>query len=179
VSDEQSWGADTVAFGRACEADAPSTTPRRRPPRGPRRGLPRPGSRTIGLAAVAIGLLMVVIVALGSGSGSPAAPVREVADPAPRVVVKARSTHRRLGTRSEHRKPAITRQPKGHLEEGKREPEKASAQPHERSAPEPEPVPIAKAEPEPMPVAEGALEPTPQPVPTTPAPTSPATEFGL
>jgi hypothetical protein len=125
---------------------------------------------------------MVLIVVLGSGSGSPAAPIREVADPAPRVVVKAPPTHRRRRARGGHRKPALKRQPKGELEGGKRGPEKASAHRHLQAEPEPEPepepesAPVTEAEPEPI------LEPAPEPPPVAeppPAPTSPAAEFGM
>jgi outer membrane biosynthesis protein TonB len=124
--------------------------------------------------AIGVGVLLVAIVGGGSGSPSPAAPIREVADPAPRVVVKATPTHRRRRALGEHRKPALKRQPKGQLEEGEREPKKASAKPHEQAAPEP--APVAEAEPEPI------VEPTPEPPPVVeppPAPTPPAAEFGM
>lgn len=174
MSAEQSWGADTVAFGRLREAEASDPPPRRRPPRGPRRRRPFPVPRVVafvGLTIVALGVLAAV---LGGGSDSPKAPIRTVADPAPRVVVRSPPPLRRREPRF-HWKPAVKRRPKGQLEEGTREPEKASAQPHEQAAPVPEPAPVAEAELEAAPVE--VVEPELSLAP--PAPTSPAVEFGM
>jgi hypothetical protein len=68
VSGERSWGADTVAFGRAREAATPDPAPQRRPPRGPRRRLSRPTNRTIALAGVGVIALVALLAVLGDGS---------------------------------------------------------------------------------------------------------------
>jgi hypothetical protein len=166
MSAERSWGADTVAFGRPREAGTPDPPPRWRPPRGSQRRLPRPAKRTVALAAVGIVALAALIPVLGAGSGSPTAPIREVADPAPRVVAKSPTLPRRRKQRRD-RKPDLKRQPQGQLEGGERE--------HEQATPVPEPAPVAEAEPEPI------AEPSPAPpaTPTAPVPTSPSAEFGL
>jgi hypothetical protein len=177
VSAEQSWGTDTVAFGRAREVAMPDPPPRRRPPRGSRRSLLRPANRTIAVAAVGIVALVALIAVLGGGSGSPSAPIREVADPAPPVAVKPPLLPRRREQRHDP-KSDLKRQPKGQLEGGEREPQKTSPT-HEQAAPELKPTPVAEAEPEPAPVAEAEPEPIAEPAPAQPTPTPPATEFGL
>lgn len=118
--------------------------------------------------------LLALIAVLGGGSGSPSAPIREVAEPAPRVVVKSPTLSRRRAQRHDP-KADVKRQPKGQLEGGEGEPQKASPTTHGQAAPEPEPAPVVEAEPEPAPVA----VPEPEPVVEPPAPTSPAVEFGL
>jgi hypothetical protein len=175
VSAERSWGADTVAFRRPREAVTPDPPPRRCPPRGPRRSLPRPVNRTIALAAVGIVALVGLIAILCSGSGSSLAPIREVAEPAPRVVVKTSKQLRRREQRH-NPKPGLKRSPKGQLESRAGEPQRPSPTTHERAAPELEPAPVVEAESEAAPVGEAEPKPIAEP---PPAPTSPAAEFGL
>jgi hypothetical protein len=93
--------------------------------------------------------------------------------------VKAPPTQQRRRALGEHRKPALKRQPKGQLEEGKGEPKKASAKPHEQAAPEPESAPVAEAEPEPIKEPAPESAPVAEPPPGPAAPTSPAAEFGM
>jgi hypothetical protein len=174
VSPEQSWSADTVAFGCPREPEASDSPPRRRP-RGPRRRPSLSAPRLLAVVGLGIVSLVALLAVLGGGSDSPKAPIRTVADPVPRVVVKPPTLPRRREPQH-HRKPALKRQPKGQLEEGKREPEKASVQPHQQAVPEPEPALPAEATPEPAPVE--VVEPEPTSAPPM-APTSPAAEFGL
>ena len=171
MSAEQSWGADTVAFGRAREPAELDATPRRRPPRGPGRRPSLPAPPLLAVVGLAIVALVAVVAVLGGGSDSPKAPIRAVADPAPQVVVKPPTLPRRHEPRRSP-KHAFKRQPRGQLEGGKREPHKASAPTHEQAAPDLEPAPVAEAEPEAAPVE--VVEPEPPP-----APTSPAVEFGM
>jgi hypothetical protein len=120
------------------------------------------------LAAVAIVVVTALIALVGGGSGSRKAPIREVADPAPRIVVKPPTRMRRRAPRRVP-KPHVHRKAAGKLEGGKRETYKASAATHELAAPEPAPEPVAEPTP----------EPTPEPAPAKLAPTSPAVEFGM
>jgi hypothetical protein len=60
--------------------------------------LPRPANRTIALAAVGIVALVALIAVAGGGLGSPTAPIRDVADPAPQVVVKSPPLFQTNGT---------------------------------------------------------------------------------
>jgi hypothetical protein len=173
VSGERSWGADTVALGRAHDGAAPQPPSRRRPPRRPRRRLPGPANRTIVLTSVGALALVALIVLIGGGSGSPSAPIPKVANPAPQVVVKSPTLPRRREQRH-NRKADLERQPKGQHEGGEREAPKAPTTTHEQAEPEPEPAPVAEAEPEPAPIVEAVHEPL-----TEPTPTKPAVEFGL
>jgi hypothetical protein len=128
------------------------------------------------LAAVAIAAAAALIAVLGGESGSPAVPIREIADPAAQVVVQSPTPPRRLGHRPD-RTPDLKHQPKGRLNEGKREPKKESPTTHEQAVPAPEPAPVAEAEPEPNAEPEPIVEPAP--APAMAHPTSPAVEFGL
>jgi hypothetical protein len=171
---EDSWAADTVALGeRKSEREPARPEPPRR--RAPKRKRSAPASRVVVTCAAALVVVAALAAILGSDSGSPKAPIRDVADPAPRVVVKQPTRMRRREPRR-IAKPHFRHRAKGQLE-GKREP-KASAATPELDEPEPiaeaAPEPIAEPVPEPEPVPEA--EPAP---PASPAPIPPATEFGL
>jgi|SRR6188472_754670 len=169
MADERSWGADTVALGRKAGGEA--SQPERRPKSRAARPSLRPPTRpALALGAFAIVALAAWLVSGGGGSGSSKAPIREVADPAPRVVVKPPTRMRRREPR-QVASPDVHRRAAGPLE-GKREP-KASAAPHELDAPESAPEPVIEPAPEPIPA------PAPEAPPPTPAPTSSAAEFGM
>lgn len=174
MSAERSWGADTVAFGRAPETVTPDPPPQRRPPRGPQRRRWPPANHAVALAGVGIVALVALHAVLGDGSGSSATPIRQAADSAPRVVVKSPTLPRRREQRHD-RKFDLERQPKGQFEEGGRGPQETSPTPYTQGAAEPESAPIAEKKPEPAPVAEAKPEPHRAPTPPTP----PTAEFGL
>lgn len=162
---EDSWAADTVALGgqnNESEPDRPD------PPR--RRGLKRkrsaPASRVAVTCAVALVVVAALAAILGGGSGSPKAPIRDVADPAPRIVVKQPMSMRRR-ERRRVTKPHVRHRAKGQLE-GKRKQQASAATPE-----------LDEYEPIPTPVTEAASEPTTDPASSSPAPTPSAVEFGM
>jgi hypothetical protein len=163
---EDSWAADTVALGG------------RKSKREPARPEP-PRQRVVVTCAAALVVVAALAAILGSDSGSPKAPIRDVADPAPRVVVKQPTRMRRREPRR-IAKPHFRHRAKGQLE-GKREPKVSAATP-ELDEPEPmaeaAPEPIAEPTPEPAPEPEPVPEAEPAP-PASPAPTPTAAEFGL
>src|SRR5690349_4718849 len=159
---EDSWATDTVALG-----DRKSRRESRQPPsrgQGPRRG--REGSVTRVLLACAAAAVVVVVLAatLDSGSDSLKAPIRDVGGPAPRIVSK-QSTPTRPREPNRVARRHVGERAKGRLK-AKRKP-KASVARHQ--LPWPEPIVEAASEPEPRLQAEV----------TSPAPTSPAVEFGM
>ena len=155
MSEDRSWGADTVAFGRASR-EPPAPAPSSAPPARPK--LPTIALRPLALVTVAIVAVAALIVA-GRGSDSQKAPIREVADPAPRVVVKQAPRVRRREPR-DVAKPRVHEKGAGQLEN-----ERGAETKRETQAP-PTPEYVPAREPE---------TPSPQP----PPPTSPAAEFGM
>ncbi len=86
MSEDRSWSADTVTFERASREPSRAEPSRPAPPARPK--LPAIALRPLALVTVAIVAVVALIVAAGDGSDSQKAPIREVADPAPRVVVE-------------------------------------------------------------------------------------------
>lgn len=168
MSEDRSWGADTVAFGRASREPSRPAPPSGRPAR-PK--LPTIALRPLALVTVAIVTVVALIVAAGGGSDSQKAPIREVADPAPRVVVEQAP---RASTRVRRREPRDAMKPHARRAEARqlkpKGEQKASAATQAQAAPEP------SAEPTPEYLPPPAPEP---PAPAPPAPTPPAAEFGL
>jgi hypothetical protein len=159
MSDQRSWGDDTVALGQKARPRAGEPEQPQGPATGPR--LPRPTRRTLSLGALAaVALVTWMLSGGGGGSGPSKAPIRDVADPAPRVVVKPPTLMRRPEPRPP--RPRVPHRAAGQIE-GRREPN-VSAPPHELDAPVLTPEPV--------------IEPAPEPTPA-PAPTSPAAEFGM
>jgi hypothetical protein len=166
---EDSWAADTVALGgRKSEGEPAQPGPTRR--QVPKRKRPVPASRVVVTCALALVIVAALVAILGGGSGSSKAPIRDVADPAPRIVVKQPTRMRRREPRRVAN-PHVRHRARGQLK-GKRKQLASAATPE---LDEPEPLteatlePIAEPAPEPEPVSEA--EPTP--------PTPPAVEFGL
>lgn len=166
MSEDRSWGADTVAFGRAQDESRRSDPHRPHPP--PRSRFATIARRAVAsvttFAAVAI---VVLIVGAGGESDPRETSIREVADPALRVVVKPARRVPPLGRRRDLREPTSR-----HVHE-------ASAKKRER-----ERKTAAGAETQAQEVYELPVEPTPEYVPPPapeppPVPTSPAVEFGL
>jgi len=167
VSEDRSWGADTVAVGRTSHEPSPAPSSAR----PARSKLPKIALRLLALVTVAIVAVVALTVAAGGGSDSRKAHIREVfADPAPSVVAKQAPRVPAQARRSEPRdgvKPHVRRADAGQLER------KASAETQAQTAPEPP--------------AESALDYVPPPpenvAPVTSRaptqPTSPAAEFGL
>jgi len=91
MSAERSWSADTVALDRKAGGEEARPEPQRR-------RVSRPKLRALGPRALALGALALAI-AVGAGSKSPPTPIREVADPAPQVVVKPPTRMRRRKSR--------------------------------------------------------------------------------
>jgi hypothetical protein len=173
VGAEDSWAADTVAIGgRKGGGEQGRPEPPRQ--RDPRPSLSAPTSRGVVGCVAALAVVAALVAILVGGSGSTKAPIRDVADPAPRVVVKQPTRMRRGGPRR-LAKPHVLHRVKAQLEE-KRAP-KASAATHalDESEPAPETVPEPIAEPTPEPES----VPEAKPAPASPAPTPPAVEFGL
>lgn len=152
---EDSWATDTVALGRRRDESADLEPPGRR---APRRKLSMPTLRVIVTCVATLAVVTALSAILRDGPSSPKAPIRDIADPAPRIVVKQQTReHRR---ESPHVTEPQDRQ-KDRGEERERE-SKASAAPRE------------------LDVTESATEPTVelQPVPEL-EPTPPAVEFGM
>jgi hypothetical protein len=163
---EDSWAADTVALGgRKSKREPARPEPPRR--RAPKRKHSAPASRVVVTCAAALVVVAALAAILGSGSSAPKAPIRDVADPAPRIVAKQPTRMRRREPRR-IAKPHFHLRAKGQLE-GKRKPKASAATPELD-----EPEPMAEPAPEPEPVPEA--EPAP---PASPAPTPPSAEFGL
>jgi hypothetical protein len=170
---EDSWAVDTVALGGGRKGEGEPVRPESPRRRVSRLRLSAPTPRVGIVCAAALVVVTALVAVLSSGSDSPKAPIRDVADPAPRIVVRQPTRRRRPKPRRPAR-PHVRRKAKGGLG-GKREP-KVDAATHERDSPE--------RTPEPMP--EPAPTPTPEPLPATnsapapgPKPTSPAVEFGM
>jgi hypothetical protein len=163
MSEERSgWDADTVEIGRR----------RREPshPDPPRRWSARPKLPTIALRPVAlvtfaiVGVVALIVVA-GDRSGSQKAPLREVVDSAPRVAVKQAP---RVPTRARRPEPGRV---------AKLQVRRKGASQHETEARAATQAPDASKS-----STEPTLEYVPPPAPEQkplPAPTPPATEFGL
>lgn len=162
MSEDRSWGADTVAFGRASREPSRPAPLRPRPTR-PK--LPTIALRPLALVTVAIVAVVALVIAVGSGSDSQKAPIRDVADPAPRVRTQA---HRREPRRPA--KPRVRRVGAGQLE--RKHELKPSAPAQAQDAPEAAPNPPVESAPQ------YAPPPAPE-AEATPAPTPPAVEFGL
>jgi hypothetical protein len=165
MSAEQSWGEETVAFGRGATQGHGSS-----PPRAPGPRLPRPSSRTLVLAA----LVVVLVAALEAGSDSGTAPIRKGTDQVPRAApMRPRPPRpRRLSAT----KPPARPKRAGKLK-GKRETHPATEAPPEPSAlapPQPAAAPMPATAPEAAPTPES--EPGPK---ASPAPTPAAAEFGM
>jgi hypothetical protein len=166
---EDSWAADTVALGGQNSESEPaqSESPRRR---GPKRKRSAPVSRVVVACAVALVVVAALAAIGGGGSGSPKTPTRDVADPAPRVVVKQPTRMRRREPRRVA-SPHVHHRTKGLLK-GKRKQQASAATPE---LDEPEPLAEETLEP----IAEPAPEPEPVPEAEPAPPTPPAVEFGL
>jgi hypothetical protein len=160
---ERSWGTDTVALGgQNSESEAARPEP-------PKRSAPkRKGSSVsrVVICAVALAVVAALVAILGGESGSSKAPIRDAADPAPRVVVKQPTRMRRREPRRVAN-PHVRHRAKGQLKR-ERKPKVSAATPE---LDEPEPVPA--------PATEAASEPTTDLAPSSPAPTPPAVEFGM
>ncbi len=170
---EDSWATDTVALGvRKSEREPARPEPPRR--RAPKRKRSAPASRVVVTCVAALVVVAALAAILGNGSSAPKAPIRDVADPAPRIVVK-QPTRMRRHEPPRIAKPHFHRRAKGQLE-GKREPKASAATPELD-----EPEPIAEAAPGPIaePVSEPGSVPEAEPASASPAPTPPAAEFGL
>ena len=166
MSDERSWGADTVALGRSAGGKPQAAAePKRRAGGGPR--LPGRGglAAMVGVAAVAV----LVAVVSGGGDGSQHRATRPAAPAPPRVMVTRPERHP-LPKSHRRRRRVLA---KGSLEGG-RERRAASAPTPERAAPSTDAAPEAMTEvaPEPEPLPEPAAAPPP-------APTPPGVEFGM
>jgi hypothetical protein len=172
MSDEGSWGEDTVALNQGAHPTASEVEQRQDRVTSSR--LPRPTRRAVAFGGVAVAVLALSawIVGNGGGSGASEAPIREAADPARRVVVKPPPRMHRREPRAASKLRVHRRA--GDRLEAKREP-KASAARHGLDAPESTPQPTVDPPPEPIPMP--ALGP--EAPPPTPAPTSSAAEFGM
>lgn len=160
MSEDRSWGADTVAFGRAPRKPHRPEPPRRHPTR-PRR--PTIALSLAALVAVAIVGVVVLIAGAGGESDSGEASIREASNPIPRVVVRPARKVPPQGRRRDLREP--TDRYVREVEVNKRE-AAAGAETQAEDGYEP--------------AAEVAPEYAPPPAPEPPpAPTSPSTEFGL
>ena len=171
MSAEPSWGADAVAFGRGAPDGGDAEKPRRSLAPGPK---PPRSPRVLVLVALAIVVVPFLVASIVGGAGSPESPIREAANPAPRVIDRPRRIAR-------HEPGPVARarskrKAKGKLEEMEREPPRASATTHELAEDD-----ATELELEPPP-APSPPPPAPSPAPATasPAPpTSAVTEFGL
>lgn len=164
MSEDRSWAADTVAFGRAPREPRRPDPPRRRSAR-PR--LPTIPLRPMALVTVAIVGVVALIAVAGGGSDSSKAPIREVADPVPRVVVRPARRVPPQSRRRDRRSPAGRRVREADVK--KREPKREAA-----AGPETQTQDVYKLPTEAAPV----YVPPPAPAPPS-TPTSPAAEFGL
>lgn len=161
MSEDRSWGADTVAFGRASREASPAPQPAR--PGRPK--LPTIALRPLALVTFAIVAAVALIIAAGDGSDAQKAPIRGATDPAPRVVKEqAPRVHR-----PEPRDAMKLHGPQADAAQHGRKRE-----PVESAVTQGQTVPEPPAEPEPEYVAPPAPEPA-----SPPTPTPPAAEFGL
>jgi hypothetical protein len=179
-SAEGSIGSDAVAIGRGKASD--SSRVRQQRERAPKLKASAPVSWPVLGCAAAAAIVVALVAVLTGGSTAPKAPIREVADPAPRPAVeRPRQEPTRLRRREARppSSPALKRQPKGKLEQRGRKPGKATKPTPEHAEkaapppPEPEYVPPPEPEPEPEP------EYVPPPESPAAAPTPPGNEFGL
>jgi hypothetical protein len=170
MSDERSWGADTVALGGKAGGDAARPEPRQR--RVSRPTLARLGLRALALGALALAVIAALLAVLGGSDSSPT-PIRVVADPAAPVAGEPPTRmHRREQRRAS--RPRAGRKRAGRLK-AERE-SRVSARRHKPDAPAPAPEVISEAPPELPPKV--IPEPLPLPLPP-PSPTPPGVEFGM
>lgn len=161
MSEDRSWGADTVAFGRPSREPSRPAPSHARPAR-PKR--PTLALRPVALVTVAIVAVVAFIISAGGGAESQKATKSEISDPAQQVKIQQPPKVRTYEPRGTP-KPVVRQESTSQRREGR---SKASSATDAQAAAEPAP--------EYVPPLEQAAPPSPPP---PAAPTLPAAEFGL